>query len=130
MHDACANDVPREFAALAFSQGLDAWMRAVFACNQYIDAQAPWALRKTDPARMGVVLRTLVKAIRDRTLAVQPIIPESAGKMLDQLGIPAGERDYAAFADSEWYGRLCGSGFTLPAPTPLFPRLELPADEA
>lgn len=130
VHEACANDVPREFAALAFSQGLDAWMRAVFACNQYIDAQAPWTLRKTDPARMGVVLRTLIKAIRDLTLAVQPIIPSTTGKMLDQLGIPAGERDYAAFADTDWYDRLCSSGFTLPAPAPLFPRLELPAEDA
>ncbi|MEY3985362.1 MAG: hypothetical protein RLZ59_807 [Pseudomonadota bacterium] len=130
VHQACANDVPRDFAAFAFSQGLDAWMRAVFACNQYIDAQAPWALRKTDPARMGVVLRTLVKAIRDLTLAVQPIIPTSAGKMLDQLGIPAGDRDYAAFADLDWYDRLTSSGFRLDAPTPLFPRLELPAEDA
>ena len=40
-------------------------MRGVFACNQYIDAQAPWALRKTDPERMHAVLRTLVRAIRD-----------------------------------------------------------------
>ncbi len=126
----CANDVPREFGAFAFSQGLDAWMRAVFACNQYIDAQAPWALRKTDPERMGVVLRTLVKAIRDLTLAVQPIIPTSAGHMLDQLGIPAGGRDFAALVDEDWYDRLVSSGFRLEAPTPLFPRLELPAGEA
>ena len=78
---------------------------------------------------MAVVLRTLVKAIRDLTLAVQPIIPTSAGKMLDQLGIPAGDRDYAAFADSDWYDRLTGAGFRLDAPAPLFPRLELPADD-
>ena len=36
------------FEQLAFSQGLEAWMRAVFACNAYVDVQAPWALRKTD----------------------------------------------------------------------------------
>jgi methionyl-tRNA synthetase len=29
------------FAALDFSAGLDAWMRAVFACNAYVDEQAP-----------------------------------------------------------------------------------------
>lgn len=128
VQSACANDVPREFAAFAFSQGLEAWMRAVFACNQYIDVQAPWTLRKTDPVRMGVVLRTLVKAIRDLTIAVQPIIPTSAQKMLDQLGLPESGRDFAALADRDWYDRLAGSGFKLAAPTPLFPRLELPAD--
>src|SRR5207253_6708150 len=39
-------EVPNHFEALALSQGIEAWLRAVFACNQYIDAQAPWALRK------------------------------------------------------------------------------------
>ena len=128
VHEACANDVPREFSAFAFSQGLEAWMRAVFACNQYIDAQAPWALRKTDPVRMAVVLRTLVKAIRDLTIAVQPVIPGSAEKMLIQLGILSGNRDFAAFADTDWYDRLAGSGFRLDAPMPLFPRLDMPAE--
>ena len=37
---------------------------AVFACNAYVDAMAPWALRKTDPERMAAVLGTLVAAIR------------------------------------------------------------------
>ena len=40
-------------------------MRAVFACNAYVDAQAPWALRKTDPERMAAVLGTLVVAVRE-----------------------------------------------------------------
>jgi TatD DNase family protein len=39
-------------------------MRAVFACNAYIDEQAPWALRKTDPERMQTVLATLYIASR------------------------------------------------------------------
>src|SRR3546814_16659337 len=44
--------LPREFEQLAFSAGIEDWIRAVFACNQYVDAQAPWALRKSDPDRM------------------------------------------------------------------------------
>ena len=50
------------FDDLALSQGVETWMTGVFACNQYIDAQAPWALRKTDPERMAAVLGTLVDA--------------------------------------------------------------------
>jgi methionyl-tRNA synthetase len=128
--DACANDVPREFAAFAFSQGLESWMKAVYACNQYIDIQAPWSLRKTDPDRMIAVLATLLKAIRDLAIAIQPIIPDAAAKMLNQLGIPVHERDYAAFADNDWYDRLCSSGFQLSLPTPLFPRLILQEEQA
>jgi methionyl-tRNA synthetase len=48
-----------EFNRFAFSAGLEAWMAAVFACNQYIDAAAPWALKKSDPERMAEVLGTL-----------------------------------------------------------------------
>jgi methionyl-tRNA synthetase len=126
--DACANDVPREFTAFAFSQGLESWMKAVYACNQYIDIQAPWSLRKTDPERMTAVLATLLKAIRNLAIAIQPIVPGAAAEMLDQLGIPAHERDYTAFGDEDWYDRLCSSSFVLAAPTPIFPRLELPEE--
>jgi methionyl-tRNA synthetase len=127
--DACCNDIQREFASFAFSQGLEAWMKAVYACNQYIDAQAPWALRKTDPDRMNAVLATLLQSIRLLALAVQPIIPESASRMLDQLGVGENERSYLALSDGDWYDRQCSIGFILGTPSPIFPRLELPTEE-
>ncbi|HEY0622088.1 methionine--tRNA ligase [Sphingomonas sp.] len=114
------------FEQLALGQALEEWMRAVFACNQYIDAQAPWALRKTDPERMHAVLGTLVRAIRDLAILVLPVIPESAGKILDQLGQRA--RDHAALDDKGWYDALTASGFRLAPPTGVFPRLELAAE--
>lgn len=107
---ATEREVPEAFDRLAFSVGIEAWIRAVFACNAYVDAQAPWALRKTDPERMAAVLGTLVKAVRELTVAIAPIIPESADKLLSQ--IDAGE-----------------GGAPIAQPTPLFPRLELQEDE-
>jgi methionyl-tRNA synthetase len=94
------------FDRFAFSVGIEAWMRAVFACNAYIDAQAPWTLRKTDPSRMAEVLGTLVVAVRELARAIAPIIPASAEKLLDL--IDTGE-----------------DGTPIAQPTPLFPRLEL-----
>ena len=32
--------------------------------NRYIDTQAPWALRKTDPERMATVLWVLMESLR------------------------------------------------------------------
>jgi methionyl-tRNA synthetase len=107
---AAGEDVPAAFDRFAFSVGIEAWLRAVFACNAYIDAQAPWALRKTDPDRMAAVLGTLVVAVRELARAIAPIIPESADKLLTL--IDAGE-----------------GGAAIPQPNPLFPRLELPEDE-
>lgn len=124
---ACAG-LRTAFDDLMLSQGIEAWMRGVFACNQYIDAQAPWALRKTDPDRMHAVLGTLVRAIRMLAIAILPVVPQSAGKVLDQLG--ADERDHAAIDDDGWYGRQQAAGFTIAPPSPVFPRLELPAAAA
>lgn len=129
VRDACANDVPREFAAFNFSAGLECWMRAVFACNQYIDVQAPWTLRKTDPERMEAVLETLLRALRELAIAVQPIIPGSAKKLLEQLGVGGNDSDFAAITNEDWYAELIGQGFRISAPSPIFPRLELPEQD-
>jgi len=122
---ACLDEAPRAFEQLAFSVGIEAWLKAVFACNQYVDAQAPWALRKSDPERMKTVLGTLFMVIRDLAIAIMPIIPESAGKLLDQMGIAAECRDFAAIEDQSWYDELRASGYKVMQPVPLFPRLEL-----
>ncbi|WP_070153288.1 methionine--tRNA ligase [Sphingobium phenoxybenzoativorans] len=113
---------------LAPSQAIEAWMKAVFACNAYIDAQAPWALRKTDPDRMTAVLATLYQAIGNLAIIIQPVIPASATALLDQMGLPADARSHAAI-DGAWYDALSSSGFILSAPKPLFPRLELADSE-
>lgn len=128
VNEACRNVLPREFEALNFSEGLAEWMRAVFACNQYVDEQAPWALRKTDPARMTAVLMTLFRCVRTLAIAVRPVVPGSADRLLDQMGIPPGERDFAALEDADWFARLVESGFTLEQPVGVFPRLELPVE--
>ena len=107
--EACAT-LEREFDRFAFSAGLEAWMGAVFACNAYVDAAAPWALKKTDPERMAAVLGTLVVAVRKLAEAVQPVIPASADRLI-------------ALIDS---GK---EGVPIAQPTPIFPRLELEADE-
>jgi methionyl-tRNA synthetase len=120
----CGVEIPRALNDLAPSVAIETWMRAVFACNAYIDAQAPWALRKTDPARMEAVLATLYVAIGQLAIAIRPIIPASADALLDQMGVPANGRSYEGLA-LDWYADLSVSGFTLSPPKPLFPRLEL-----
>jgi len=129
VRNACAEVLPAQFNKLAFSVGIEAWIKAVYACNQYVDEQAPWALKKTDPDRMKVVLQTLFATLRDLAIAIQPVVPEKAASLLDQLGIPEGERNFADLPDPEWYNRLIASGYTVGKPTPIFPRLEMPAEE-
>jgi methionyl-tRNA synthetase len=118
-----------EFGRLGFSDGLDEWMRAVFACNQYVDEQAPWALRKTDPERMAAVLMTLLRCVHDLAIAVRHVVPASADRLLDQLGIGPDARDFVALDDAGWFSALAGSGFRIEQPVGVFPRLELSPDE-
>ncbi|MDO9369112.1 MAG: methionine--tRNA ligase [Sphingopyxis sp.] len=122
-------ELPREFENLNFSVGIEAWMRAVFACNQYVDEQAPWGLKKTDPDRMTAVLMTLFMVVRDLAIAIHPVVPIAADNLLDQMGIAETGRDFAALADADWFPKLAESGFALGQPTPLFPRLEMPEGE-
>ena len=48
---------------------------------------APWALNKTDPARMATVLYVLAETIRHLAVLAQPITPAGAGRILDQLAV-------------------------------------------
>jgi methionyl-tRNA synthetase len=129
LHAMAAERLPREFDQLAFSVGIEDWLRAVFACNQYVDTQAPWALRKTDPERMRAVLMTLFQAVRTLAIAIRPVVPAAADNLLDQMGIAADARDYVSLGDTDWFATLANSGFTVGQPVPIFPRLELPEGE-
>jgi methionyl-tRNA synthetase len=126
VHQACAEKLPAQFSDLAFSQGIEAWMEAVWACNQYIDDQAPWALKKTDPERMKAVLLTIFKALRDLAIAIQPVVPEKSAQVLSMLGVPDEERSYGALNDDSWFARLVENGVTIDKPSGVFPRLEVP----
>ncbi|WP_033073288.1 methionine--tRNA ligase [Sphingopyxis sp. MWB1] len=124
--DMATEQLPAEFERLNFSVGIEAWLRAVFACNQYVDTQAPWTLRKTDPERMRAVLMTLCRAVRTLAIAIRPVVPAAADALLDQMGIASNARDFAALEDANWCSKLAASDFRLAQPVPIFPRLELP----
>ena len=100
----------------AFNRALEAVWTVISEANVYIDAQAPWTLKKTDPERMASVLYTVIETVRRVTLILQPVMPESTAKLLDLVGQPADKRDFAALED-----RLV-SGTSLPKPEGVFPR--------
>ena len=99
-----------------FHEALEDVWKVVRAANGYIDHQAPWALRKTDPVRMAAVLRVLVDVLRPVATVLQPFMPGSMGKLLDQLGVPADARQLEAQTSP------LVDGTALPAPQGIFPR--------
>lgn len=102
---------------------LDAIWARVTAVNAYLNESAPWTLRKTDPERADVVLYHAAEAIRRIALLVQPAMPTSASRLLDQLSVPVDSRDFNAF------DHALQTGVELPSPAGLFPRWEAPADD-
>ena len=81
----------------------------------------PWVLRKTDPERMATVLYVTAEVLRIVALLVQPIMPGSMSRLLEQLGQPEGEaRGFEAL------GTRIAPGTVLPKPSGVFPRYEEP----
>jgi methionyl-tRNA synthetase len=99
-----------------FHDGLEDVWKVIRAANGYIDRQAPWALNKTDKTRMGAVLRVLADTLRVVATLLQPFMPASMARMLDQLGVPGDARDFAALATP------LAAGTPLPPPQGVFPR--------
>jgi methionyl-tRNA synthetase len=102
---------------------LNAVWAVVAEANRYFAGEAPWALAKTDPKRQGTVLYVTAEVVRQVAILAQPVMPTSAAKLLDLLGVPAGERQ---FADLGGHKRIA-PGSKLPAPAAVFPRYVEPA---
>jgi methionyl-tRNA synthetase len=109
---------------------VDAALRAVVgfarACNQLIEASAPWKLAK-DPAQaelLDAVLYHLAESLRIIGILLVPVLPDAARGIFEQLNWPHPAR----LEDATW-GKL-PEGHVLGTPTPLFPRLEASPEAA
>ena len=100
-------------------QVLNAVWAVVADANRYFAGEAPWALAKTDPAKQGTVLYVTAEVLRQVGILCQPFMPASAAKLLDLLGIPAGERQFDRLGGTD---KRIAPGTALPAPAPVFPR--------
>ncbi|WP_282608301.1 methionine--tRNA ligase [Pelagibius sp. Alg239-R121] len=105
-----------EYGQQAFNKALEATWDVIAAANRYVDDQAPWALKKTDPERMSTVLYVLAETVRRLAILTQPVMPDSMAKMLDQLSVAADARGFEALATP------LASGSPVPKPQGIFPR--------
>ena len=122
MADGLLKRVRAGFDSQAMHSALEAIWLMLGEANRYFSAQQPWVLRKSeseaDRARFRAVLYTTCEAVRIAALLVQPVMPESAGKLLDLLGQGEDQRHFAAI------GSRLVPGTVLPAPAGVFPRYQ------
>jgi len=102
----------------AIHEALREIWQVISHANRYVDSVAPWALKKTDPERMNEVLAVLAETIRQIAILVQPVMPSSAAKILDQLNVDVAMRDFTFIAGA---ARL-DNGQVIAKPEPVFPR--------
>ncbi|MBT2552980.1 methionine--tRNA ligase [Arthrobacter sp. ISL-5] len=106
-----------------FSRALEAIWGVLGDTNAYFAEQAPWVLRKTDVERMQTVLYVTLEVLRIVAILAQPVMPTATSALLATLGQPEG--------DARQFGAIptpIAAGTELPAPAPVFPKYEEPAD--
>ncbi|MBE6795594.1 MAG: methionine--tRNA ligase [Ruminococcaceae bacterium] len=90
-------------------------------CNKYIDETMPWALAKDEEkkARLGTVLYNLLEGIRFIAVLLEPFMPETSAKILEQIGSDVNTLDSLAE-----FGAI-KAGDRVGVATPLFSRLDV-----
>jgi len=109
----------------AIHRALEAIWDVVSNANKYFAGEEPWALKKTDPDRMGTVLYVTAEVIRQIAIMTQPFMPDASDKMLNLLKIQVENRDFASLGEEHGLK----SGVPLDKPEPIFPRFVEPEEE-
>ncbi|HEX9569298.1 MAG TPA: methionine--tRNA ligase [Rhodospirillales bacterium] len=112
----------------AFHEAIERVWAVIRDANRFVDSEAPWALKNTDVRRMEAVLYVLAEVIRHVTIILQPFMPGSCGKILDQLAVPTNARDFNALNTSGHFidENSLKPGTPLPKPEGVFPRFQEP----
>jgi methionyl-tRNA synthetase len=125
-----------KFGACLLHDSLAALWEFVGAANRFVDLEKPWELNKAATAgdaeaaeRLRAVLGDLIEACRLLGLAAAPFLPNTAPRVLAQLGHPY---PYAPdgnggppLADELRWGAHAAEDGRVGTPEPLFPRLDV-----
>jgi methionyl-tRNA synthetase len=99
----------------------DGW--SLMKANKFVEETKPFQLAKTDMEATAAVLYVLLESCRQFAWMIEPVMPETAAKIIKQLGQdPEEERLKDIETLKKWGGLKPGSA--LPEPEILFPRIE------
>lgn len=123
----CAQAALKEYEAamenMAFSQALSSIWKLIGRANKYIDETTPWILAK-DPAqhaRLARVLLNLVEVLRRVSIALAPMMPETAQAIQSRLKVEPEATSYDSLGQWDRYRPQS----SLETTQPLFPRRDL-----
>jgi methionyl-tRNA synthetase len=111
-------DYHEGFLNFNMKQSCEAIVELVNVANKYIDDKKPWAMAKEGDSELDDVLYNLLELLRFITVMLLPVLPSSAEKIAEQIGL-RGE-DLSLEAN---FGVL-ELGVSIKSGDSLFPRIE------
>lgn len=117
------SEVESSFQDLAFHKALISIWNFINATNKYVVEREPWSLAKNhaERERLETVTYHLLEALRVIAVLIYPFMPDSAEKIMRQIGInDTPSQDFDSIRN--WGG--LGSGNPLTRGPALFPRVE------
>lgn len=113
------------FDNVRFSYGIESLWELVRALNKYVDSSQPWTLAKEgDTARLGTVMYTMLECMRKVAVHLWPVMPESAEKLVAQLGLEFDPLTANLPAEVDSWGTL-PVGIEIAPGSNLFPRVDV-----
>ena len=101
----------------------DEYLKEIFLflnnLNNYVDKQAPWALKKTDPDMMKEVLSNICICIIRLTQYLHPIMPQKTIKILELFNL---DESFKSFSKIEEVLNM--KSLKINQPEPLFQKIE------
>jgi len=101
--------------------------RAIWAAgNEYLTKAAPWTHYKTDIDQAAIGTRVGLNLVALFGILAQPVIPDTADKILKAIGVPEGNRSWR-FGDADDIAKLIDAlpnGLPVQAPDMLFSKIE------
>lgn len=118
-------DLDRHINNYQFSEALKDIWKFISRMNKYIDECEPWKLSKDESQRdrLSTVMYNLVDSLYKIAVLISPFMPETAQKMINQLGLDTDVTKLHLDDIKEWKGYPVGN--RLNEAVPLFPRIEL-----
>ena len=127
---ACSAALPaiaRAYDGLQFAAACQQALAVSDRANVYLEEQAPWKLVKAGQlAEAGDVLVAVLETMRLVAIALSPVTPRVAARMLEQLGLSPQQAAALRWADDASWGGLPAGHAVAAAPSPVFLRLALP----
>ena len=116
--------VERAMDNMQFNVALTEIWQSISRTNKYIDETMPWVLAKDEDKlpRLAEVLYNLMESLRITSILIEPCMPETPGKMRQQMGLY--DERALTWESAKTFG-LLPEGINVDKGQPIFPRIDL-----